>query len=150
MTEHKSQDKLFPFPLKQEPFEALGWGPVDNEMDDFKNSNSFFMNKFQTKNQFFNDFNPLTLPNPELNNDTLSIFNPTLNPNIMNDPADQSIRNNSSFPIFNERLLVNSNNNPEINVNTMNKHYSLEVMNNMRQVQTFPNPMANYFPFAVS
>lgn len=149
MTEHKSQDKIFGYQLKQEPFEALGWPAMDNELDDFKNSNSIFVNKFGPKNQYYDGYNPLGISNHELNNDPISIFNPNMNANLMNDPADQSIRNNSSFPLFNERLLVNSNNNPEISMNTMNKHYSLEVMNNMRQVQTFTNPMPSYFSFTV-
>jgi hypothetical protein len=149
MTEPKSQDKLYPLSLKQEPFEPLGWNSMGDDLEDFKNSNSFFMSKHYTKNQFFNDFNPLAITNPELNNDTISIFNPNINPSLMNDPADQSIRNNSSFPLFNERLLVNSNNAPDMNANNMNKHYSLEVMNNMRQVQSFGNPMTSYFPFNV-
>ena len=148
MTEPKSQDKIFSFPLKQETYETYNWTSIENDLDDYKNSNSFVLSKFKPPTQLFNDFNPLTLNNQELNNESMSLFNQNMNQNFLNEPGDQSIRNNSTFPIFNDKLLVNSNANMEMNPSTINK-YSLDVMNNFKQVQTFQQHIANYFPFSV-
>jgi hypothetical protein len=143
MAENKYPDKSYHYPLKQEPFEAIPWN--DNDPDDYKNP-GFYMNKYNPKNNTFGDMNSFTINNAPLD-DTMSIFNPQINQNYIGE-GDQSIRNNSSFPIFNDKLLTNSNNHPELNHNTLNKYHGFELAPNFKQIQAYPAPMG-YFPFTV-
>jgi hypothetical protein len=148
MTESKSQDKYFPYPLKQEGFENFGWAPLENDMDDLRNSNSFLLNKFNNRSQLFGEFNPLSI-NPDINNDQISIANQSENQNILNDQNEQSVRTNSNYPLFNEKLLANSNTNSEVGMNPMKTYSSILMsnMNNINKMQTYPVPNNYYFPF---
>jgi hypothetical protein len=143
MADNKYPDKNYHYPLKQEPYEGMPWN--DNDPDDYKNP-GFFMNKYNPKNNTFGDMNSFTINNAPID-DTMSLFNPGLNQNYIGD-GDQSIRNNSSFPIFNEKLITNSNNHPELNPNTLNKYHHLDFAPQFKQIQAYPAPM-NYFPFTV-
>jgi hypothetical protein len=145
MTESKSQDKYFPYSLKQEGFDNFNWAPLENDMDELRNSNSFLLNKFNNRGQLFGDFNPLSI-NPDINNDPISLVNQTENQNMLNDQSDQSARTNSNYPLFNEKLLANSNTNSEVGINPM-KTYSSLLMTNINKMQNYPVPNNYYFPF---
>lgn len=148
MTESKSQDKYFPYGVKHEGMDNFSWPQLENEFDEFKNSNSFLLSKFNTKNQLFTDFNPLSM-NPDLNNDPASMMGQNENQNTMNDQTDPGARANTSFPLFNEKLLANPGSNNEVGINTMKAPYSNLMMGGLNKLQTYPMQNNYYFPFTV-
>lgn len=149
MTESKSQDKFFPYGVKHEGLDNFNWAPLENDFDEFKNSNSFLLTKFNTKNQFFGDFNPLSM-NPDLNNDPSSMMAQNENQNTMNDQTDPVARVNTSFPLFNDKLLANTGGNNEVGINSMKPPYSNLVMKGLNNLQTYPMQNNYYFPFSVT
>lgn len=150
MAEPKSQDKFFQYNLKQEGFESFNWPTMENEFDEFKNSNSFLIGKMNNRSQLFGEFNPLSI-NPDTNNDPGTIPNPIETQNPMGDPNDQSGRVNSNFPLFNEKLLATGNPSGEVGINALKPPYSSLMINSMNMSKFQNYPMANnyYFPLNV-
>ena len=152
MTESKSQDKYLSYPLKQEGFESnFNWTPMENDFEDFRNSNPYLIGKINNRGQLFENFNPLSM-NPDLANEQLSLASQPNNPDIINDQTDQSARMNSNFPLFNEKLLASGNAASEVSINQMKSSpYTSLMMNNlnMSKLQNFQSPNNFYFPFSV-
>lgn len=148
MTESKSQDKFLAYNLKQEGFDSFNWAPIENDFENFRNSNSFLIDKINNRGQLFGDFNPLSI-NPDLNNDPVAMTIPQENPGIVADQTDQNSRINSNYPLFNEKLLTTSNHASEVGINPMKPPYSSLVMNSVNKLQSYPGPYNYSFPFNV-
>jgi hypothetical protein len=146
MTESKSQDKYYPYGLKHEGFENFNWPSIEPEFDDFRNSNFALMNKMANRGQIFGDFgqNPM---NPEALNDQISLPPQSENQNPIIDQTDQTNRMHTNYPIFNEKLLSNNNNPPELGLNPMKNQYQSLVMNNINKLPPYALPNNYYFPF---
>lgn len=146
MAENKYQDNKFSYSLKQEPYESFNWANLNDEPEELRNQT--YYPRFNRNNQQDN-YNSLTLNNPGLDNDTLSLYRPNLPTNLVNELGEQSIRNNSTFSAFDDGILSRTNNNLDINPSTINKyHNALELAPNFRPMPTIQNPL-NYFPLGV-
>ena len=153
MTESKSQEKYFPYPLKQEGYEnTFNWQPAEAEFDDFRNSSSHFMGRQPNRSQLFENFNPLSM-NPDMAHEAVSMTNQSNNIDVINAQNDQSSRMNSSFPLFNEKILASNNAPSEINIGQLHPtQYPTLLLDldtiGMNKVSNIPRNNI-YFPYSV-
>jgi len=101
MAESKPSEKAYPLHIKQENYEGLNWGNLDHdtmaEMSKYPHSNSFFTNKFQSKNPLLlNDFNNILMGNPDFHPESVP-FNPNTNLNFIGDLNENSLKTNTNL-----------------------------------------------------